>query len=54
MNHKPFKDLYKDDKDRYIEKALYHAHRLIENLNKMKREYEKDNNLSGVVVDPKL
>ena len=53
MNHKPFKDLYKDEKDKYIEKSLYHSHRLIENLNKLKREYEKDIN-STIVVDPKL
>ena len=42
LKHRPFQTLYKNEQDKWIEKSLYHSHRLTECLHKLKKLYEKN------------
>lgn len=41
LKHKPFEKLYQDDKDKTLQKFLYHLHRAVELGHRFEKEYYK-------------
>jgi len=52
LTYKPFNKVYKDDKDKYIQKLSYHLFRAAELARKIEKEYlnEKNNTNAPVTV----
>lgn len=53
LKYRPFKKLYRDEIDKYVEKILYHNHRAIECANKIRQIYEAVNTNNNSPSDNK-
>ena len=51
LTQKPFKKLYANENDKWIQKLGYHLHRAVEAFHHLEKEYYKDENLPKFAPD---